>query len=78
MINSVLFAMLIILILGALYIMKGGDNPAEIRNNQDPKEPIGLVEQKKAARQAAEAMQQSLQQSAEKSNQALESIRNQQ
>ncbi|MGD8907922.1 MAG: hypothetical protein PVI92_01145 [Chromatiales bacterium] len=77
MTNITFFAVLIVLILGVLYIMKGSDNPPETRYNQTPKEYIELVEQKKAARQAAEALQQSLQQNAEKSDQAMESIRNQ-
>jgi hypothetical protein len=76
MANSVFLVVLIVLILGVLYIMKGSDNPPATRYNQTPKEYIELVEQKKAARQAAEAMQQSLQQNAERSDQVLESIRN--
>ncbi len=77
MANSSFFIILIVLILGVLYIMKGSDNPPETSYNQTPKEYIELVEQKKAARQAADAMQQSLQQSGEKSERVLESIRNQ-
>jgi len=77
MANSAFFVILIVLILGVLYIMKGSDNPPETRYNQTPKEYIELVEQKKAARQAAEAMQQSLNQSAEKSDEALNAIRDQ-
>jgi hypothetical protein len=77
MANSAFFVILIVLILGVLYIMKGSDNPPETRYDQTPKEYIELVEQKKAARQAADAVQQSLQQSAEKSDQALKLIRNQ-
>jgi len=77
MANSAFFVILIVLILGVLYIMKGSDNPPETRYNQTPKEYIELVEQKKAARQAAEAMQQSLNQSAEKTDEALNAIRDQ-
>lgn len=74
MANSAFFAVLIVLILGVLYVMKGSDNPPETSYNQTPKQYIELVEQKKAARQAAEAMQQSLQQSTEKSDEALNAI----
>jgi hypothetical protein len=74
MANSAFFVILIVLILGVLYVMKGGDNPPETSYNQTPKQYIELVEQKKAARQAAEAMQQSLQQATEKSDEALKAI----
>jgi len=77
MANSAFFVILIVLILGVLYVMKGSDNPPETRYNQTPKEYIELVEQKKAARQAAESLQQSLNQSAEKSDEAVNSIRDQ-
>ncbi|MEJ2393189.1 MAG: aldehyde dehydrogenase [Candidatus Thiodiazotropha sp.] len=77
MANSAFFAVLIVLILGVLYVMKGSDNPPETGYNQTPKQYIELVEQKKAARQAAEAMQQSLQQSTEKSDAALKAIETQ-
>jgi hypothetical protein len=77
MFNSVFFVVLIVLILGVLYVMKGSDTPPETYFNQTPKEYIELVEQKKAARQAADAIQQSLQQNAEKSDKVLESIREQ-
>lgn len=76
MANTLFFAVLIVLILGVLYVMKG-DNPPETGYNQTPKQYIELIEQKKAARQAAEQVQQSLQQSSEKSDKALETIRNQ-
>jgi hypothetical protein len=59
--NSAFFAILIVLILSVLYIMKGSDNPPETRYNQTPKQYIELVEQKKAARQAAQQMEQALQ-----------------
>ena len=75
MFNTVFFAVLIVLILGVIYVMKGSDNPPETYFNQTPKEYIELVEQKKAARQAAEAMQQSLQQKKKKADRALESIK---
>ncbi len=75
MFNTVFFAVLIVLILGVIYVMKGSDNPPETYFNQTPKEYIELVEQKKAARQAAEAMQQSLQQNAEKTDRVLESTK---
>ncbi len=77
MANSAFFAVLLVLILGVLYVMKGSDNPPETSYNQTPKQYIELVEQKKAARQAAEAMQQSLQQSSEKSDAALKAIETQ-
>lgn len=77
MANSAFFVVLIVLILGVLYVMKGSDNPPETSFNQSPKEYIELVEQKKAARQATEAMQKSLQQSTEKSEQVLEAIQDQ-
>lgn len=77
MANTAFFAVLIVLILGVLYIMKGSDNPPETSYNQTPKQYIELVEQKKAARKAAEQLEQSLQQSSEKADQALEAIRNQ-
>jgi hypothetical protein len=76
MANSILFAAFIILILSALYIMKGGENSPETHLNQAPKVYSEVVEQKRAAQQAAEKMQQSLQQSAERSDKALESIGN--
>ncbi len=75
MANSAFFAVLIVLILAVLYIMKGSDNPPETSYNQTPKQYIELVEQKKAARQAAEAVEQSLQKDAEKADQALEAAR---
>jgi sugar phosphate permease len=77
MANSAFFVILIVLILGVLYVMKGSNNPPQTGFNQTPKEYIEMVEQKKAARQAAEAMQQSLEQHADKSNEALESLQNQ-
>lgn len=76
MANSLFFAILIVLILGVIYIMKG-DNPPETSYNQTPKQYIELVEQKKAARQAADELQRSLQESADKANEALESARTQ-
>ena len=78
MANSAFFAVLIVLILGVVYVMKWSDNPPETSFNQTPKEYIELVEQKKAAREAAESMNRSLQQQAEQSDklqQALESQR---
>lgn len=78
MANSAFFAVLIVLILGVVYVMKWSDNPPETSFNQTPKEYIELVEQKKAAREAAEAMNRSMQQQAEQSDklqQALESQR---
>ncbi len=77
MANSLFFVVLIVLILGVLYIMKGTDNPPETSYTQTPKQYIELVEQKKAARQAADELQRSLQESAEKADQALESARTQ-
>ena len=77
MANITFFAVLIVLILGVLYVMKGSDNPPETSYNQTPKQYIELVEQKKAARQAAEAMSQSLQDQADKTDQALQSIKDQ-
>ena len=77
MANTLFFAVLIVLILGVLYIMKGTDNPPETSYTQTPKQYIELVEQKKAARQAADELQRSLQESAEKADQALESARTQ-
>jgi len=76
MANTLFFAVLIVLILGVLYIMKG-DNPPETGYNQTPKQYIELVEQKKAARRAAEELERSLQESADKANQALESVKTQ-
>ena len=77
MANSAFFAVLIVLILAVLYVMKGSDNPPETRYNQTPKEYIELVEQKKAARQAAEAVEQSLQEGTEQADKALEATRTQ-
>jgi hypothetical protein len=77
MANTLFFAVLIVLILGVLYIMKGTDNPPETSYTQTPKQYIELVEQKKAARQAADELQRSLQESAEKADKALESARTQ-
>ena len=77
MANTLFFSVLIVLILGVLYIMKGSDNPPETSYNQTPKQYIELVEQKKAARRAADEMQRSLQESADKANRALEAAQNQ-
>ena len=77
MANSAFFAVLIVLILGVLYVMKWSDNPPETHFNTTPKEYIELVEQKKAAREAAEAMNRSLQQQAERSDQVQESLESQ-
>ncbi|MCU7809923.1 MAG: aldehyde dehydrogenase [Candidatus Thiodiazotropha sp. (ex Notomyrtea botanica)] len=77
MANTAFFAVLIVLILGVLYVMKSSDNPPETSYNQTPKQYIELVEQKKAARQAAEQLEKSLQESTEKADQALESINRQ-
>ncbi|MEJ2453378.1 MAG: aldehyde dehydrogenase [Candidatus Thiodiazotropha sp.] len=77
MANSAFFAVLIVLILAVLYIMKGSDNPPETSYNQTPKEYIELVEQKKAARQAAEAVEQSLQESSQKADEAMDAARSQ-
>ncbi len=77
MANSAFFVVLIVLILGVLYVMKWSDNPPETSFNQTPKEYIELVEQKKAAREAAEAMNKSLQQTEDRSNQALQAIEGQ-
>lgn len=74
MANTLFFTVLIVLILGVLYVMNGSDNPPETSYTQTPKQYIEMVEQKKAARQAAEKMQQSLQRSAEQSDQVLKSI----
>ena len=67
MANSAFFAVLIVLILGVVYVMKWSDNPPETSFNQTPREYIELVEQKKAAREAAEAMSHAKQQQAEQS-----------
>lgn len=76
MVNSLFFAVLIVLILGVLYVMKGGNAP-ETGYTQTPKQYIEAVEQKKAARQAAQQMQQTLQQSTDRSDQVLDSINGQ-
>ncbi|MCU7918947.1 MAG: aldehyde dehydrogenase [Candidatus Thiodiazotropha sp. (ex Dulcina madagascariensis)] len=67
--NTAFFAVLIVLILGILYVMKGSDNPPQTSINQTPKEYIELVERKKAARRAVE---QSLREAEEKTRKALE------
>jgi hypothetical protein len=77
MANSAFFAVLIVLILGVLYIMKWSDNPPETSFNQTPKEYIELVEQKKKAREAAEAMNRSLQQNAERTEQIQQTLEGQ-
>jgi hypothetical protein len=77
MANIAFFAVLIVLILGVLYVMKWSDNPPETSFNQTPKEYIERVEQKKAARQAAEAVNKSLQQGQERSDEALRTIQGQ-
>jgi hypothetical protein len=77
MANSAFFAVLIVLILGVLYVMKWSDNPPETSFNQTPKEYIELVEQKKAARKSAEAMNRSLQQQEERSDEVLQAIEGQ-
>ena len=48
--NTAFFAVLIVLILGIVYVMKGSDNPPETRFNQTPKEYIEMVEKRKAER----------------------------
>jgi hypothetical protein len=75
MANSAFFAVLIVLILAVFYVMKGSDNPPETSFNQTPKQYIELVEQKKAARQAAEQLEQSLQDSSERADEALKAIK---
>ncbi|MCU7844044.1 MAG: aldehyde dehydrogenase [Candidatus Thiodiazotropha sp. (ex Monitilora ramsayi)] len=75
--NSAFFAVLIVLILAVIYVMKGSDNPPDTSYNQTPKQYIELVEQKKAARQAAEQLEQSLQENSKKIDQALESANSQ-
>jgi len=77
MANTLFIAVLIVLILGVLYIMKGNDNPPETGYNQTPKQYIELVEQKKGAQQAADELERSLQESDDKANQALEAARTQ-
>ncbi|MCU7905295.1 MAG: aldehyde dehydrogenase [Candidatus Thiodiazotropha sp. (ex Epidulcina cf. delphinae)] len=67
--NTAFFAVLIVLILGILYVMKGSDNPPQTGIHQTPKEYIELIERKKAARRAVE---QSLRQGEEKTRKALE------
>ena len=63
------FAVLIALILGIIYVMQSSDNPPQTSINQTPKEYIELVEQKKAARLAAEK---ALRQAEERNRQALQ------
>jgi hypothetical protein len=75
--SSAFFAILIVLILGVLYVMKWSDNPPETSFNTTPKEYIELVEQKKAAREAAEAMNRSLQQEAERTEQVQQTLEGQ-
>lgn len=77
MANSAFFAVLIVLILGVLYVMKWSDNPPETSFNQTPKEYIELVEQKKAAREAAKAMNRSVQQQAEQSEKLQQTLEGQ-
>jgi sugar phosphate permease len=77
MVNSLFFAVLIVLILSVLYVMKGGDNPPQTGYTQTPKQYIEMVEQKKAARQAAQQMQKTLQQSTDRSDQVLDSVNGQ-
>jgi hypothetical protein len=48
--NTAFFAVLIVLILGIVYVMKGSDNPPETNFNQTPKEYIEMVEKRKAER----------------------------
>ena len=77
MANSAFFAVLIVLILGVVYVMKWSDNPPETSFNQTPKEYIELVEQKKAAREAAEAMNRSIQQQTEEMEKLQQTLKNQ-
>lgn len=74
MANSAFFAVLIVLILAVIYVMKGSDNPPETSFNQTPKQYIELVEKKKAARQTAEQLEQSLQESSQRADEALKAI----
>jgi sugar phosphate permease len=77
MANTLFFTVLIVLILGVLYVMKGSDNPPETGYTQTPKQYIELIEKKKAARQAVEQMEQTLQKSTEQADKALEASKNQ-
>jgi hypothetical protein len=63
--NTAFFAVLIVLILGIVYVMKGSDNPPETNFNQTPKEYIEMVEKRKAERLSTKNRQQQEQQSAE-------------
>ena len=77
MANSAFFAVLIVLILGVVYVMKWSDNPPETSFNQTPREYIELVEQKKAAREAAEAMNRAVQQQAEQTDKLQQTLEGQ-
>ncbi|MEN8167319.1 MAG: aldehyde dehydrogenase [Pseudomonadota bacterium] len=55
--NTAFFVFLIILILGIVYVLKTSDNPPATGMTQTPKEYIEFVEQKKAAKRAAEALE---------------------
>jgi hypothetical protein len=52
--RSAFFVVLIALVLGVIYVMQSSDNPPQTSISHSPKEYIQLVEQKKAARIAAE------------------------
>ncbi|MET0067710.1 MAG: aldehyde dehydrogenase [Candidatus Thiodiazotropha sp.] len=48
------FLVLVAIVAGVIYVMRGSDNPPETHYNQTPNEYIELVEKKKAARMAVE------------------------
>jgi|GEM_PF-4946411 len=70
--RTAFFAILIVLILGIVYVMKHSDEPPQTSMTQTPKEYIQYVERLKAAKQSAQQVEQTLQQSRERTDAAID------
>jgi uncharacterized protein YbcC (UPF0753/DUF2309 family) len=70
--KTVLFAFLIVLVIGVIYVMKTSDKPPQSSMTQTPKEYIEAVERLKEAKRAAKQMEDSLERQQQEADQALE------